>query len=68
MVSVTYTDKGEVYAGLNSKTLDNRDLLAPSQVASPKLLSSEEKIKRWKEIWFPNVSIVHRNAQQEKIQ
>lgn len=68
MVSVTYTDKGEVYAGLNSKTLDNRNLLAPSQAASPKLLSSEEKIKRWKEIWFPSVTIVHENTQPEKIQ
>ena len=49
MVSVTYTDNGEIYGGLNSITLDNRDLLAPSQVASPKLLSSQEKIKRCKD-------------------
>jgi len=62
MVSVTYTEEGKFYGGLNSKTLENRDLLAPSQTASPKLLSSQEKIKRWKEIWFPNVTIGHENV------
>ena len=57
MVAVTYTDNANLYAGLNSKTLVNRDSLAPSQVASPRTLSSPEKIKRWKEIWFPLVTI-----------
>ena len=62
MVAVTYSDKEKTYGGLNSKTLLNRDQLAPSQTASPKLLSSQEKISRWKEIWFPDVSIVRDNA------
>ncbi|MEM7259939.1 MAG: aldehyde-activating protein [Pseudomonadota bacterium] len=57
MVAVTYSDNGKRYAGLNSKTLANRDYLASSQVASPKLLSPAEKIKRWKEIWFSRVTI-----------
>ena len=57
MVAVTYSDNGKIYAGLNSKTLVNRDSLAPSQVASPKLLSPAEKIERWKEIWFSRVTV-----------
>lgn len=62
MVAVIYSDNGKLYAGLNSKTLVNRDYLASSQVASPKLLSPTEKIKRWKEIWFPAVTIEQEHA------
>ena len=57
MVAVTFADNENLYAGLNSKTLVSRDSLAPSQVASPKSLSSPEKIKRWKEIWFSSVTV-----------
>lgn len=57
MVCATYTDGNEIYGTLNSKTLSNRDQLSPSQVATPKLLSPEEKIERWKALWFPDVTI-----------
>ena len=57
LVAVTYTDNGTVIGGINSTTLVNRSNLPSSQVASPKLLSSSQKIERWKEIWFPVVSI-----------
>jgi len=57
LVSVSYSDNGKVLAGLNSKTLVNRDSLAPPQVASPKLLSSSEKIERWTQLWFSDVTI-----------
>lgn len=57
LVSVSYSDNGKIFAGLNSKTLVNRDQLAPSQKASPKLLSASEKIKRWTQIWFSDVAI-----------
>ena len=43
-------------------TLANRDRLAPSQIASPKLLSSPEKIERWKKLWFPDVVLDRESA------
>ena len=57
LVAVTWSDNGTVIGGINSTTLVNRSNLPSSQVASPKLLSSSQKIERWKEIWFPVVSI-----------
>ena len=57
LVAVTWSDNGNVIGGINSTTLVNRSNLPSSQVASPKLLSSSQKIERWKEIWFPVVSI-----------
>lgn len=62
LVSVSYALEGKVFGGLNSKTLVNRDKLAPSLVASPKLLSSSEKIQRWKDIWFPDVIMENQNG------
>jgi len=62
LVAVTYSDNGTVYGGLNAKTLANRENLSPSQTASPKLLSSQEKINRWKKIWFSGVAIARENV------
>lgn len=57
LVTVTYTGNNSFIGGLNSKTLVNRSSLPPCQTASPKLLSASQKVERWKEIWFPEISI-----------
>ena len=57
LVSVTYTENRKTFGALNSKTLENQEQLSISQRASPKLLSSTEKKKRWREIWFSDVTI-----------
>ncbi len=38
---------------INSTLLSNAQLLLPSTVASPKLLSSKEKFERWQNVWVP---------------
>jgi len=59
LVAVTYTDNGNRFGGLNSSTLANRGNLQASETASPKLLSRDEKIVRWKQLWFPEVTITN---------
>ncbi len=62
LVGVTYSSKGNLIGGLNSRTLENRKNLKFPQAASPKLLSDSEKIGRWEQIWFQNVTIEKGNA------
>jgi len=57
LVAVTYLHDGRLIGGLNSRTLVNWSKLPQPEVASPKLLTDAEKIKRWSEIWFPDVTI-----------
>lgn len=56
-VVVTFSDKGLLSGSLNSRTLVNREELPQFEKSSPKLLSDIEKVARWEEIWFQNVTI-----------
>jgi len=56
-VAVTYSLEGQLLGSLNSKTLENMDDLSEPQNVSPKLLPDTDKIGRWEEIWFQNVTI-----------
>jgi len=61
LVAVTYKHNGNLIGGINSRALENLKKLQPSVAASPKLLSDSEKINRWSEIWFSDVSIESKN-------
>jgi hypothetical protein len=34
---------------------DSRLYFGPEQAVSPKLLSPDQKVRRWRDIWFPDV-------------
>jgi len=57
LVAVTYSEGEKKYGGLNSRSLVNRERLSAAVAASPKLLSVDEKIERWKQLWFSDVTI-----------
>ena len=57
LVGVVYEDGGRVYAGINSKVIDGNPGFAEEVPVSPKALSDDQKIERWKDIWFADVSI-----------
>ena len=59
LVGACYEEQGQLYAAINSKAIDEIATLGPERVVSPKLLSDEEKIQRWKEIWFSDAKIKH---------
>jgi hypothetical protein len=56
---------GRLYAAVNAKVLDDRAIFAPEQRVSPKKLSESEKVARWKDIWFANVSVTHGDARRD---
>jgi hypothetical protein len=45
----------ESYGAVNSAALDGS--FGPSVVVSPKHLTPEERLQRWKSVWFPNVRL-----------
>ncbi|KRD75016.1 GFA family protein [Lysobacter sp. Root983] len=55
LVAVTYEQDGRMYAAVNAGCLDERDAFAPAVGASPQLLSREQKIGRWTQLWVPEV-------------
>ena len=56
-VAGTLRDGDEIRATLNSRALDDRAALAPAQRASPKDLSAEQKVERWRQLWFRDVKL-----------
>jgi hypothetical protein len=63
-VAVTYSLEEQLLGSLNSRTLENiSDLPEPNNV-SPKFLPDTDKIGRWQQIWFQNVTIANSEASQ----
>jgi len=52
IVAATYHQKNEVKGAVNAQLLADRSLLAEPLKVSPKLLSAEEKVNRWRELWM----------------
>lgn len=55
--AVTFSDEETVYAGINSRTINENHRFRDKEIVSPKKLDKVEKIKRWKKVWFPDVLI-----------
>ncbi len=62
MVGVCYEEQGCIYGSVNTKAIQGSNDFGESQVISPKQLTDEERIKRWKEFWFSNVKIEYEKA------
>lgn len=57
LVAVVYQEAEQLYGAINGQSLNHKTCLGDPIVTSPKQLSSQEKIARWKNIWFSNVKI-----------
>jgi hypothetical protein len=57
LVGVVYRSEGRVYGAVNVRAVEARSNFAAEQAVSPKVLSGAEKIARWRNIWFSNVTI-----------
>lgn len=58
LAAVGYEEQGRRYATVNVNALDDSSGFGAAQPVSPKTLSADDKIKRWKKIWFADVSLV----------
>ena len=56
LVGPLYPEAGRLYAAVNANVVDGVAFGA-QQPVSPRTLSAEDKVKRWKELWFSNVTI-----------
>lgn len=56
LIGVCYQDAKKIFAAINSKIVSNTSFDSEKTV-SPKALSPKDKVSRWREVWFPNVSI-----------
>lgn len=61
LVAITFQDNRQLYAAVNSKTIDGDERFGAEKPVSPRKLSGSEKIERWKENWLGNVSIKARS-------
>jgi hypothetical protein len=57
LVGAVYREAGQVYATVNAKAVEGTPGFGPEQTVSPKQLSGEEKVARWKKLWFSNVTL-----------
>ena len=58
LVSVIYRNDGRLFAAVNAKAVSGGKVFGAEQTVSPKMLSADDKAKRWQDVWFSNVSIV----------
>jgi hypothetical protein len=56
LVGPLYPEAGRLYGAVNANVLEGVAFGA-QQPVSPRTLSAEDKVKRWKELWFSNVTI-----------
>lgn len=57
LVGVCYQEPGQMYAAVNSMAFENVAGFGAAITVSPKKLNDQEKIQRWKKIWFSDVRI-----------
>ncbi len=57
LVAVLFEHGGRNYGAVNAGCLDGDATLAAAASASPQLLSVEEKVARWLQVWVPDVRL-----------
>jgi hypothetical protein len=55
MVGAVYREGDRIFATLNVRSLDSQLAFGAEQSVSPKLLPQDQKVRRWRDIWFPDV-------------
>jgi len=62
LVGVTHEADGRTFAALNIRALDSELGFAATAPASPQQLPPEQRIERWKKLWFADVVLRPTNA------
>ena len=57
LVGVIWSDKRRLYGAVNARALPDLAGLGPDTPVSPKTLSAQAKIERWKSLWFSDVKL-----------
>lgn len=59
LTNVIYKDSDNAFGSINVRSTIAYEKFSEGHVTHLTKLGDKERIKRWKEIWFPNVIIVH---------
>lgn len=59
MIGVCYEEGNIAYGSINVRSADEYDAFGEAEVAHLTQQSDEERIRRWKELWFSDVLIEH---------
>lgn len=62
LTNVIYQEGSNVFGSINARSVSDQEVFGKQEAAHLVELSDEERIRRWKRIWFPNVSIQRENA------
>ncbi|MBF7731691.1 aldehyde-activating protein [Pseudomonas sp. N040] len=62
LLGAHWQDGAQHYACVNAQALFARESLGNVVAASPGQLSAEQKIERWKALWFPAFSVITAKA------
>ncbi|HJV24337.1 MAG TPA: aldehyde-activating protein [Aromatoleum sp.] len=57
LVGVAYEEDGQMYATVNSRVVEGDAPFAEARSVSPQTLSADQKVARWKEVWFSDVEL-----------
>jgi hypothetical protein len=57
LIGVLYRGDEQLHAAVNARAVEAK--FGAELAVSPKKLSDSEKVKRWQDLWFPNVSIIN---------
>ncbi|MBV8465994.1 MAG: hypothetical protein JO218_08620 [Burkholderiales bacterium] len=57
LVAITYEDSGTLYGVVNVRALEGDVAMGEGQPVSPKTLSADDKVTRWKKLWFQRVAV-----------
>jgi hypothetical protein len=58
LVSPLYRDGGRIYGAVNVNVVDAAAAFGQPLRVSPQQLSAGDKVKRWKEFWFSDVTLL----------
>jgi hypothetical protein len=57
LVGALYRAEGRIYATVNVRAVEGAESFGAQQPVSPKKLSPDAKISRWKDMWFSSVEL-----------
>jgi hypothetical protein len=66
LVGAVYRESDRLFGTLNVRALDTRANFASEQPVSPKTLSVDQKLQRWRNIWFSDVLLDAASGEQDQ--
>jgi len=62
LVAACLNADGRLYGAVNARAVEGDAPFAATQVVSPQQLSVDDKARRWRQLWFSDVSIIAAEA------